>query len=351
MNVLKKPHIRHRFISSVLLLLALCIQTITMQASPAHGHVRSLLVSFNAAERGALKLQVSPAIGTVADCYAVVRERVAKVQDKFTLEYYNSITSAFEPLIPSQSGESPPLPAASAGRLRIVVVEPAEASTLCIEGRAFDIPNGQLPFMGRHLTIGDISGEQNAADGATGRNTWDASVVLTAYLAAHPTHIAAKSVLEVGSGTGLVGIACAALGAKATMLTDLSYTVGNMQENIQKNMDMLTEADIDVRELDWTRQETYLTDTTWDVLVAADVVWLEHLVPPLLEVLDAHTGPETVIFLSHQHRSATCDALLLDGLQARFTCEVVKPHELHDVYQSNKIDVYRCIRRGAHAGL
>jgi len=320
-----------------------------MQVSPTHGHVRSLLVSFNA-ERGALKLHANPPLGTFADCYAFVRENIPNLHVTFTLEYYNSVTSAFEPL-PSHTRGT--LPAAQAGRLRVVVIEPAEASTLCIEGRAFDIPNGQLPFLGRHLTIGDIAGEGEpvAADGATGRNTWDASVVLTAYLEAHPSYIEAKSVLEVGSGTGLVGIACAALGAKNTVMTDLSYTLINLHNNVEKNQGVLKNAKIRVKELDWTRQETYLTNTVWDVLVAADVVWLEHLVPPLLNAIDAHAGPQTVLYVAHQHRSAACDALLLGGLHSRFACKVVEPSEQHAIYQSSKIDIYRCTRRGAVTNL
>jgi len=335
-------HVAHRFLPSVLLFIALCIRTVTMQGTTTHGHVRSLLISFNTERRSALKLHAIPPLGTVADCYAFVKECVPDLQDRFTLEYYNSITSAFEPLMLPHSDAN--LPSVRAGRLNVVVVEPAEASTLCIEGRAFDIPNGRLPFMSGHLNIGDIAGEQAAADGATGRNTWDASVVLSAYFEAHPSYIEDKSVLEVGSGTGLAGIACAALGAKRSFLTDLPYTLVNLEANIRKNDAMLKSAEIGVKILDWTDQETYLTDTVWDVLVAADVVWLEHLVAPLLQVLDAHAGIHTVLYVAHQHRSSACDALLLDGLHAKFVCEVVKPSEQHPVYRSSKIDIYRCIR-------
>lgn len=37
------------------------------------------------------------------------------------------------------------------------------------------------------------------------------------------------------TGTGLVGLACAALGAKEVLLTDLPYTLGNLEANARRN--------------------------------------------------------------------------------------------------------------------
>ena len=86
---------------------------------------------------------------------------------------------------------------------------------------------------GRRLVV---RGVENSGQG-TGLTTWDGAVVLAKYLEHHlgPSFLAGKRVLETGAGTGLVGLACAALGAAAVTLTDLPYTLGNLEANVQRN--------------------------------------------------------------------------------------------------------------------
>ena len=47
--------------------------------------------------------------------------------------------------------------------------------------------------------------------------------------------VKSKSVLELGSGIGLVGIAASLLGANECILTDLPYTIDLMKRNIELN--------------------------------------------------------------------------------------------------------------------
>ena len=61
----------------------------------------------------------------------------------------------------------------------------------------------------------------------------------------------------------------------------------------------------------------------WDVVIGADVVWLEELVPLLVRALTALCGPETVLLLAHQKRSERTDALLFEGLSSDFVIEKV----------------------------
>ncbi len=312
--------------------------------------VRSIYLSFRF-ERDAIKLQADPPLTNVSAIFEFLKSNVPSLPDNFELEYYNSVAGSFESLNLTDD-----FPVTQAGRLNVVVkyaihnpaTEGSVATTvMCIEGRAFNLKNGKMPFLGGHLTIGDISRDINAADGATGSNTWDSAVVLAAYFEKHPSLVTNKAVLELGAGTGLVGIACAALKAANVYLTDLKYTLPNLETNVALNSDMLpsfTSGQISVRELDWTRKETFMLDQAWDIVVAADVVWLEHLVAPLLKALDAMVTAHTVLYLSHQHRSVACDALLFEGLREMFDCALVSPMELHDGYRSKKIDIYRCVR-------
>ena len=56
--------------------------------------------------------------------------------------------------------------------------------------------------------------------------------------------------LELGAGTGLVGIATSALGAKQVYLTDLDYCTENIRENVKANEPVL-KGEVTVQALDW----------------------------------------------------------------------------------------------------
>jgi Lysine methyltransferase len=134
-----------------------------------------------------------------------------------------------------------------------------------------------------------------------------------------------------GSGTGLAGIAAAALGASNAYLTDLAYTIPNIIENVKKSFpDYLQRPEkecregecndsasvispdqvcsIDVGVLDWSDPMTYkgpiLTSTSgsdkWDVIIGADIVWIESLVPSLVSTLAALACKDSLVILSHQ---------------------------------------------------
>jgi Lysine methyltransferase len=61
----------------------------------------------------------------------------------------------------------------------------------------------------------------------------------------------------------------------------------------------------------------------WDVVIGADVVWLEELVPLLVRALTALCGPDTLLLLAHQKRSERTDDLLFEGLSRDFEIEKV----------------------------
>ena len=70
------------------------------------------------------------------------------------------------------------------------------------------------------------------APGSIGHRLWDAGITLLHYLAAHPGIVAGRHVVEVGSGTGVVGLGAARLGAARVHLTDMEAVVPLMAQNI-----------------------------------------------------------------------------------------------------------------------
>ncbi len=56
-------------------------------------------------------------------------------------------------------------------------------------------------------------------------------------------------ILELGAGTGLVGLAAAQLGAARVQITDLPYALANIQSNVDRNA--AGSSTVEVRALDW----------------------------------------------------------------------------------------------------
>ena len=73
-----------------------------------------------------------------------------------------------------------------------------------------------------------------AADG-TNLRLWPTSLVLSQFLCEHPEYVAGKRVVELGSGSGAVGLVCAALGASSVTLTDVPDALGLISRNVERN--------------------------------------------------------------------------------------------------------------------
>lgn len=146
--------------------------------------------------------------------------------------------------------------------------------------------------------------------------------------------------VELGSGVGLVGISVAMLGvAESVTLTDLKYSLPLCEANIGRNRPAIdeaymharaegnttaaeaeaeakaeAEAEVTAEELDWFEPPT---EPAWDVVLAADTVWLEELVAPFVKTLAAlcPVGQGRVVFMAYQRRGKTADEALWRGLE------------------------------------
>lgn len=129
--------------------------------------------------------------------------------------------------------------------------------------------------------------------GTTGLSTWNASLWLLEYLSS-PTRrnlVKGKSVVELGSGCGLLGLALAKyLGAKSVLLTDCDYSV---LERLKKNQvrNGLPDDVIRIEKWDWVERARCARNKhnqeEFDVLVAADVVFDPSLIAPLVATIAA----------------------------------------------------------------
>lgn len=107
-------------------------------------------------------------------------------------------------------------------------------------------------------------------------------------------------ILELGSGTGLVGIAAAAiLGANVTV-TDLPHVLPNLQLEIDANAGILqiNGGSVNAAELSWgeyTHMEALGRE--YDYILASDVVYRDEMFDPLLKTLRWFMQGTNIVFL------------------------------------------------------
>lgn len=131
------------------------------------------------------------------------------------------------------------------------------SEVLCLPGPKwiFDWPGGGFVVNATPLYVGVVA---NSGLG-TGLTVWDGAVVLSKFLEAEtaaatargePGPVAGRTVLELGAGTGVVGLAAVALGARRAVLTDQEYTLANLRATAARNAAL--SGRVDVVELDWS---------------------------------------------------------------------------------------------------
>ena len=172
--------------------------------------------------------------------------------------------------------------------------------------------------------------------------------------------------LELGAGTGFVGLSTLPCGSSYVFLTDLEYALDVASVNVKKNGEEgnITQNQIEVRALDWFDEGM----TSWtteelesiDVLLAADVIWQDVLVVPLartierlLQVMEKgrqrrRRSEETeqcccYCFVMYTSRyGEEFDAMVLNRLQEAGLVVEEQPHEEMDaVYRYDEAVVWR----------
>ena len=187
--------------------------------------------------------------------------------------------------------------------------------------------------------------------GSSGCQVWDAGITLLAYLtrlaeplAAHPR------VVEVGSGTGVVGLGAAALGA-AVVLTDLPGVLPLLRHNLARNEAALTArgGSCDTAELAWGEDVPEELRGPAYVL-AADCVFEAEAARALVATLEQLCFAETTILMANEIRehpnNAAGEAAFSAAAARLFVMERVPSSELHPDYACEEIAVVRLRRRG-----
>ncbi|NWY92820.1 MT21A methyltransferase, partial [Loxia curvirostra] len=180
---------------------------------------------------------------------------------------------------------------------------------------------------------------------------WDAAVVLCAYLEMEGIDLRDRSVIELGAGTGLLGIVVTLLGkafflalfranhncsARVT-LTDRAAALELLESNVQANLPPELRPRAVVKELTWGKDLDNFSSGAFDLILGADIVYLEETFAELLGTLEHLCSERAVILLSCRIRYER-DLDFLRMLRERFSVS-----EVH--YDSSKdVHIYRAQR-------
>jgi hypothetical protein len=121
--------------------------------------------------------------------------------------------------------------------------------------------------------------ELGLVDGGVGGLCWVSSALAAEMLIAAATQcsssfpvLAGKTVLELGSGCGLLGLSAAHFAMSVTLTDYLPALVSNLEQNVFHNQDVVGDR-VRVQLLDWFDEKTWQNISEVDVILGADLVY------------------------------------------------------------------------------
>jgi predicted nicotinamide N-methyase len=179
--------------------------------------------------------------------------------------------------------------------------------------------------------------EQQQSLGFEGSYVWGCGIALGQFLQCNIGRqwIQAKTVLELGSGTGCTAIVASLAGASRVVATDIAALVPLMQRNIDA---VRSERELLAMEHLWGSNlealESYLPV---DVVILADVVYFSEHHASLVKSMNyiADRSPEVMFVLMHRVRSKEGESVFFEKLQteAQLCIESFSFNEIKDAHQ------------------
>jgi len=164
--------------------------------------------------------------------------------------------------------------------------------------------------------------------------------ILASYLLQKgPKYFHGKNVVELGSGTGLVGLVVGTFRTAGVWITDQAPLLEIMKRNVTLNH---LKATVKVAQLNWgTPAPTDIPRP--DIILAADCVYFEPAFPLLVKALDDLSDQTTEIIFCYKKRRKA-DKRFFGFLRKKFTWkEVTDDSNLH-MYNRQAITLIRLFK-------
>ena len=218
----------------------------------------------------------------------------------------------------------------------------------CCDGGRFVFAGGAAPSQSDRAHAVDTNGEVLPA--ATAERVWPGAFLLATYL--HEARLCGTmgSVIELGAGLGLPGLAAWAGGAREVVLTDLEENLTLLASSCEQN----GATDVRCEAVDWTlplpdRLARTRGREPWEYIIAADCVFWERLFVPLLQTLGlmVRGDDRTVVLLTITNRLDRAERFSAAALAEGWTLERLHVHRA--VIKTPTFEhtwLYRLRRRG-----
>ncbi|KAK4847085.1 hypothetical protein QYF36_025414 [Acer negundo] len=146
--------------------------------------------------------------------------------------------------------------------------------------------------------------------------------------------------IELGTGCGAAGMALYLLGLVDIVLTDISPVMPALKHNLKRNKPVLNKA-LKTSVLYWNnRDQIRALNPPFDVVIAADVVYIEESAVQLLGAMEELVSDDGVVLLGYQLRSPEAHKLFWELCEKAFVIEKVPHEDLHPDYCYEEADVY-----------
>ncbi|XP_051868840.1 EEF1A lysine methyltransferase 3-like [Pristis pectinata] len=167
---------------------------------------------------------------------------------------------------------------------------------------------------------------------------WEASLVLCRYFEQEKIDFSGKKVIELGSGTGIVGILAILLGGDVT-LTDQPPVLSQIEFNVANNVPASIQSRVTVCPLRWGEDQCQFP-ADYDVILGSDVVYSPIYFPALIQTLRHLSSQTTVIYLCSKMREVMGAMDFHEKLLPRyFNWDIVHRNE------EKEINVYRVTKK------
>jgi len=208
-------------------------------------------------------------------------------------------------------------------------------------------------YFTRELELNDCTLEiYQELEGDVGCVVWDAAIALAKYIemekAQAKYNFQGKAVIELGAGTGIVGLVAAVKGAKV-IITDLEQFVPLMQMNVTQNASKLKDNRMQACALKWGDDLENFKDE-YDFILMADLIYYNESLIPLVQTMVALSSKRTVILMSYEERSTGNKPQLQKEFfklaEEYFIIHEVPTEEQDPVYNSDDIHIYEMKLKG-----
>ncbi|KAL3821445.1 hypothetical protein ACJIZ3_007350 [Penstemon smallii] len=149
-----------------------------------------------------------------------------------------------------------------------------------------------------------------------------------------------KRGVELGTGCGGAAMGLYLLGLREVILTDIAPVMPALKHNLKRNKQALNKT-LKTAQFYWGNEEQMkLLKPPFDFVIAADVVYLEETVAPLIESMEGLVADDGVVLLGYQLRSPEAHKLFWEMCVEVFEVEKIPHEHLHPEYAYEETDVY-----------